>query len=111
MSVSITVSASSDNKTDQSKEKFLTEKPLKLGKYKHYKSGDLYEVIGTAFHTETLEELVVYKALYHSEKFGDNCIWVRPKEMFLGSVEYNGVTSKRFQFIEPEHSIKPDEIS
>lgn len=78
----------------------MTEKTVKLGKYRHYKSGDLYEVIGTALHTETLEELVVYIALYHSEKFGNNCIWVRPKEMFLESVEYNGVTRKRFQFIE-----------
>jgi hypothetical protein len=100
MSVSITVSGSSDDKTDQSQEKIWTEKSLKLGKYKHYKSGDLYEVIGTALHTEILEELVVYKALYHSEKFGDNCIWVRPKSMFLEGVEYNNQTLPRFQLID-----------
>ena len=78
----------------------MAEKTLKLGKYRHYKSGDLYEVIGIALHTETLEELVVYRALYHSEKFGDNCMWVRPKAMFLEDVKYNGLTVPRFQFVE-----------
>jgi hypothetical protein len=78
----------------------MAEKTIKLGKYRHYKSGDLYEVIGTALHTETLEELVVYKALYHSEKFGNNCTWVRPKEMFLENVKYNNLTVPRFQFVE-----------
>ena len=78
----------------------MAEKTVKLGKYRHYKSGDLYEVIGTALHTETLEELVVYRALYHSEKFGNNCIWVRPKEMFLEKVEYNSLTIPRFQLVE-----------
>jgi len=80
----------------------MTKNILKLGKYQHYKSGDLYEVIGTALHTETLEELVIYKALYNSEKFGNNCVWARPKKMFLENVEYNGVTIPRFQFIELE---------
>ena len=78
----------------------MAEKTVKPGKYRHYKSGDLYEVIGTALHTETLEELVVYKALYHSEKFGNNCIWVRPKEMFLEDVQFNNITTQRFQFVE-----------
>lgn len=77
----------------------MTKKVLKLGKYRHYKSGDLYEVLGTALHTETLEELVIYKALYNSEKFGDNCIWARPKEMFLGDVEHNGLVIPRFKLI------------
>jgi len=75
----------------------MTEKSVKPGKYRHYKSNNLYEVIGTALHSETLEELVVYRALYHSEKFGNNRIWVRPKEMFLGNVEYNNLTVPRFQ--------------
>ena len=51
---------------------------LKLGKYKHYK-GNLYEVLGIARHSETLEALVVYKALYQTE--GEN-LWVRPIKMF-----------------------------
>ncbi len=78
----------------------MAKKTVTLGKYRHYKSGDLYEVIGTALHSETLEELVVYRALFHSEKFGNNCIWVRPKEMFLEDVEFNNITTPRFQLIE-----------
>jgi hypothetical protein len=79
----------------------MTEKSLKLGKYRHYReSENLYEVIGLALHSETHEEMVVYKALYDSEKFGNNRVWVRPKEMFLEDVEYDGVTVPRFQFVE-----------
>ncbi len=79
----------------------MIKKVLKLGRYQHYKSGDLYEVIGTALHTETLEELVIYKALYNSEKFGNDCVWARPKEMFLENVEYKNTLFPRFKFIEP----------
>jgi hypothetical protein len=63
---------------------------LKLGKYRHYK-GKEYEVIGIAKHSETLEELVVYRALY-----GDGQIWVRPLKMFLEEVEVNGQKVPRF---------------
>lgn len=66
---------------------------VKLGKYKHYK-GKQYEVIGVAKHSETLEDLVIYKALYKSEKFGNNALWARPKSMFLESVVING---KKYQ--------------
>ena len=58
---------------------------MKLGKYQHYK-GNFYEVIGVAHHSETLEELVVYRALYNHEVYGDNSLWVRPKTMFLETV-------------------------
>jgi hypothetical protein len=71
---------------------------LKLGKYKHVK-GKLYEVIGIARHSDTLEELVVYKALYHSEEFGNNALWVRPKKMFLETVEVNGKKVPRFEYL------------
>ena len=54
---------------------------MKIGRYRHYK-GKEYEVIGMGRHTETLEELVIYKALYYSEEFGDRAVWVRPLEMF-----------------------------
>lgn len=66
---------------------------LKLGKYRHYK-GNEYEVIGIAKHSETLEELVVYKALY-----GEGQIWARSLKMFLEEVEVNGNKISRFSFI------------
>lgn len=77
----------------------MAEKPkVKLGKYRHFK-GKLYEAIGIARHSETLEEFVVYKALYHSKEFGDEALWARPKEMFLELVEVNGKKVPRFEYI------------
>lgn len=73
-------------------------KKMKLGKYKHYKGG-MYEVLGVARHSETLEELVAYRALYDSEEFGKNSLWVRPKGMFRESVEVDGKTVPRFEFL------------
>jgi len=72
---------------------------VRLGRYRHYK-GKLYEVIGVACHSETLEELVVYKALYDSKDFGKNARWVRPLKMFLDDVEIDGKRISRFRFIE-----------
>lgn len=71
---------------------------LKPGKYRHYK-GKLYEVIGVSRHSETFEELVVYRALYDDEKFGKNALWVRPKKMFLESVIVNGKEVPRFKYV------------
>lgn len=59
--------------------------------YRHFK-GNLYEVIAIATHSETLEKMVVYRALY-----GDGGIWVRPLEMFEETIERNGKKFKRFQ--------------
>ena len=67
---------------------------FKIGKYRHYK-GNEYETISLAKHSETLEEYVVYKALYGSFE-----IWIRPKEMFLEKVTVNGRLVDRFEFIE-----------
>jgi len=72
---------------------------IKPGKYQHYK-GKLYEVIGTAKHSETLEDLVVYRALYYSPEFGENVLWVRPKKMFLEKVIVDGKVVPRFKFVE-----------
>jgi len=69
------------------------KKDMKLGVYQHYK-GNKYEVLGVAKHSETLEKMVVYKALY-----GDNQIWVRPLEMFLGIVEKDDEKVERFKFV------------
>jgi len=68
------------------------------GIYEHYK-GKRYEVIGIARHSETLEELTVYRALYDSEEFGNRSLWVRPKEMFLENVTVDGKRVPRFKFI------------
>ena len=67
---------------------------LEKGIYRHYK-GNLYEVLGVAQHSETLEHLVVYKTLY-----GDFSTWVRPLDMFQQSVEKDGEQVARFEFVE-----------
>jgi cyclomaltodextrinase / maltogenic alpha-amylase / neopullulanase len=66
---------------------------MKIGIYKHYK-GNSYEVIGVAKHSETLEELVVYRALH-----GEKKLWVRPKKMFLEDIEVDGRKIPRFELI------------
>lgn len=66
---------------------------IKKGRYRHFK-GNEYEVIGTAKHSETTEEYVVYKALY-----GDGGLWIRPIEMWNETVERDGKIFKRFEFI------------
>lgn len=68
---------------------------IQPGLYKHYK-GNLYEVIGMARHSETLEELVVYKATDQPE--GEN-IWVRPATMFSETVILDGMERQRFEKI------------
>ena len=67
---------------------------IKKGKYRHFK-GNLYEVLGVAKHSETLEEMVVYRALY-----GEKEIWVRPISMWNEIVERDGKSFPRFTFIE-----------
>jgi len=64
------------------------------GRYRHYK-GHMYEVIGSARHSETEEWLVVYRALY-----GDFGLWVRPATLFTGTVEKDGETVPRFEYLE-----------
>ncbi len=67
----------------------LQETPI--GLYRHYKGGQ-YEVIGTARHSETLEPMTVYRALY-----GAHGLWVRPAAMFSETIEMNGVVRPRFE--------------
>ncbi len=69
---------------------------IKPGKYRHYK-GNMYEVIGMAKHSETLEDMVVYRALY-----GEGGIWVRPAYMWDETVTANGKEVKRFTAVEDE---------
>lgn len=69
---------------------------IKLGKYRHFK-GNEYEVIGIAKHSETLEEMVIYRALYGSGDY-----WVRPAGQWNEEVVRDGVTYKRFTYMEEE---------
>ena len=66
---------------------------IKLGKYRHFK-GNEYEVIAIAKHSETLEEMVVYKDLKNDSK-----VWVRPSVMWNETVERDGKVFKRFEFL------------
>jgi len=72
---------------------------MKLGVYKHYKGG-MVEVIALAHHSETLEEMVVYKTLYENRTFGKGSIWVRPLKMFTERIDVNGKSIQRFCFVE-----------
>ena len=67
---------------------------IKKGKYRHFK-GNEYEVIATAKHSETLEEMVVYRALY-----GQGETWVRPASMWNEKIEKDGKTFFRFTYID-----------
>lgn len=67
---------------------------IKPGKYRHFK-GNFYEVIGTASHSETLEPMVVYRALY-----GEHGLWVRPASMWNEWVEKEDYHGPRFTRIE-----------
>jgi hypothetical protein len=82
-------------------------KKLEIGAvYRHYK-GNNYEVVGLALHSETLEELVAYRALYNHNKYGKNSLWVRPKKMFLENVTVGGKKVERFKKIKQKILIKP----
>lgn len=65
------------------------------GKYRHFK-GNFYEVLGVASHSETLEPMVVYRALY-----GEGGLWVRPAAMWTEIVDKDGYCGPRFQFVAP----------
>ena len=67
---------------------------IKTGRYRHFK-GNEYEVLYVAKHSETLEEMVVYRALY-----GEMGVWVRPAEMWNETITREGKTFKRFEKIE-----------
>jgi hypothetical protein len=71
---------------------------IKLGIYKHFKTGNLYKVIGVGKHSETLEELVLYEALYDNKV---SKLWARPISMFLDEKisPTTGEKVKRFEFI------------
>ncbi|MDF1665584.1 MAG: DUF1653 domain-containing protein [Planctomycetota bacterium] len=74
---------------------------MKPGLYQHYK-GQQYHVIDIARHSETEEELVLYRALY-----GERGLWVRPKDMFFETVTKDGKTMDRFAYL-GEYSGPPE---
>lgn len=67
---------------------------IKIGRYRHFK-GNEYEVVGIARHSETMEDMVVYRALY-----GDGGLWVRPAAMWAETVERDGYVGSRFTLVE-----------
>ncbi len=66
---------------------------VRLGRYRHYK-GKEYTVLGVARHSETEEDLVVYQ-----QEYGEHGLWVRPKAMFLETVEADGRAVPRFRYV------------
>lgn len=66
---------------------------IRPGRYRHFK-GNEYEVLFTARHSETLEEMVVYRALY-----GEGGVWVRPASMWNETVERDGTAQPRFTYL------------
>jgi len=79
---------------------------IPLGKYRHYK-GNQYEVVGFAKHSETLEDMVIYKALY-----GEGGIWVRPLSMWGELVEIDGEAVRRFEYVgDKTETARQDELN
>lgn len=72
---------------------------LKKGKYRHFK-GNYYELIGIARHSETMEEMVVYRALY-----GECGLWVRPASMWTEEVSRDGYTGPRFIYAGEDETV------
>jgi len=76
--------------------------PIRPGVYRHFK-GNRYEVTGFAKHSETLEDMVVYKALY-----GERGTWVRPLSMWESPVEVDGKMVKRFERVDDGYVSKDE---
>ena len=73
----------------------MPEPPVRPGRYRHYK-GNEYLVLGVARHSETGEELVVYR-----QDYGDKGLWVRPRGMFEETVIIEGCDVRRFEYVGP----------
>lgn len=74
---------------------------IRPGIYKHYK-GNLYQVLGIARHSETLEEMVIYQALY-----GTYGLWARPAAMFMSNLLVEGAKVPRFSWVSEGTSVSP----
>ena len=69
----------------------MDNEEIKTGRYRHFK-GNEYRVLAIARHSETLEPMVVYRALY-----GEQGVWVRPAKMWNETIEKDGKSFKRFE--------------
>ena len=76
---------------------------IKPGRYRHFK-GNEYEVLGMATHSETFEPMVIYRALY-----GTHNLWVRPASMWNEMVTRDGVTRRRFTYIDDSDEPQKEE--
>ena len=74
----------------------MTQETIRPGRWRHFKGND-YQVLGLARHSETLEDMVVYRALY-----GDGGLWVRPASMWNEMVTRDGKTQRRFTYVGEE---------
>ena len=74
----------------------MTQETIRPGRWRHFK-GNEYQVLGLARHSETLEDMVVYRALY-----GDGGLWVRPASMWNEMVTRDGKTQRRFTYVGEE---------
>jgi hypothetical protein len=72
------------------------QETIRPGRYRHYK-GNEYEVIAEVTHSETEEQLILYRALY-----GEQRLWVRPKAMFYETVVVQGQKMPRFAYVSPD---------
>lgn len=79
-----------------SQKQAAVQETIRPGRYRHFKGGE-YEVLYVAAHSETLEPMVVYRALY-----GERGVWVRPASMWNEKVEHDGVICQRFTYVENE---------
>lgn len=75
----------------------LDSRTIKPGKYRHFK-GNTYQVIGTAYHSETQELMVLYQSCYGDHKKQQQ-LWVRPYDMFVETIERDGQNLARFEWL------------
>jgi hypothetical protein len=89
-------------KEDAKKQKRIeAANSVPLGKYRHYKTGGTYEVLGIVLHTETSERMVLYRSIERSSDNPENLQFVRPLSMFTERVKYQGRTVPRFERVIP----------
>ncbi|MGE3319682.1 MAG: DUF1653 domain-containing protein [Candidatus Berkiella sp.] len=77
----------------------MSTNKIKTGIYRHYKNQQHYRVLGTAIHSETYEEMVIYQALYDCGEFGINSVWVRPLALFTEIVSGEQGEQPRFAYV------------